>query len=381
MSPAHRRAKPARVLVLRYLRNEIDYHHKQANIRNMHTTITQLYLLFLLPLITFLLAGCAGPSGSFDPNDAVSYCSKQNELDFSHELDHELGMLTNFLKAQSNQEENESDIDLNDILKTTRKFDFESKTPLGDFTPGIKYGQDGHLDATAMVAMLAGLQANRQFALSYYSRYPDFDYKFTAIQTSLYNSIRPWRWHWLCDVNSKLHALHGGGRKEIDTNRNNIILALKETLKSKELDWISGILIHSLADTYAHTKNKFNSSEEKAYGCFFGHAWDGKRPDIITYDDNSKLKFSEYLDTLYKILSEVSGNQNPLSSWYLETIKAQLKDCDTEECPNFHSVTFRWRTEKAPDHDLRVKQFQECMDSVSRPMSESEVQQMVMDRF
>lgn len=347
----------------------------------MQTTFIQLAFLILFYVFTFLFTGCAGPSGSFDPSDAVSYCTQQNGLDFSPELSQVLGEFKNVLRTKSHHEKLESDVNFNELLKKSKNNDFDFQIPISDFTPGPRYGQDGHLDATALVAMLAGLPAKRQFALSYYSRYPDFDYKFTAIQTSVYNSIRPWRWSWLCDVNSKLHALHGGGRKEIDTNRNNIISALKKTLKSEDLDWISGILIHALADTYAHTKNNFNSSKEKAYGCFWGHAWVGKRPDKITFDENSKLKFSAYLDTLYKILSEVAGQPKSLSYWYLQNLKSQLKNCDKKDCPDFHSVTFSWRVKNAPDLDLRVKLFKECMDSVSRPMSESEVQQMVMDIF
>ena len=45
-------------------------------------------------------------------------------------------------------------------------------------------------------------------------------------------------------------------------------------LQSDKFDWISGILMHALADTFAHTKQGYSIENEEAYGCYWGHVWD-----------------------------------------------------------------------------------------------------------
>jgi len=90
------------------------------------------------------------------------------------------------------------------------------------------------------------------------SNYPDIDSTYNAWKVSVYNTFLPWNWSWLYESNDTLHALHDGNDDEIKERRENLTSTLKYTLQSDESDWISGILMHALADTFAHKTRVFD---------------------------------------------------------------------------------------------------------------------------
>ena len=193
-------------------------------------------------ILVFFLSGCASkPYGTSDPQDAIEQCAELSGI--------------------------------REKVRQYKKDASESGQSI-EQTMAPKFDRDGHISATVVIARIAGLSPERQYALSYYSNYPDIDSTYIAWKVSVYNTFLPWNWSWLCESNDTLHALHGGNDDEIKERREKLTSALKYTLQSDKFDWISGILMHALADTFAHTKQGYSIENEEAYGCYWGHVWD-----------------------------------------------------------------------------------------------------------
>lgn len=172
------------------------------------------------------------------------------------------------------------------------------------------YEQDGHLYTTLQVAKEAGIDAKRAFVLSYYSQYPDIDPEYEATPVALKYILWPPQWRWRDDITGRLHSLHGGNSEAVSERREELAQAVRESLADQSLDWRSGLLIHALGDSYAHTKSAFRTPSEHAYGKIIGHAIPslmGRSPDDICDADNIP-KYVGYVSALRKVMNSTESN-------------------------------------------------------------------------
>lgn len=226
---------------------------------------------------------------------------------------------------------------------------------------------DGHLYTTLAIANIVGYNEPRQFLLSYYSQYPDIDTDYEAVPVALKYLLLPWKWEWRNGIIGVLHSQHGGCRSAIDKRRQNIRNALSQTLPDPQLDWLSGLLIHAYGDSYAHTKNAFDSEEERAYNVWIGHALPslfGQNPDSIK-TEIGEPKYLAYITALYSDLKlDINTDQ---AFAYFKDFVDQL-ECDDGECPNFHALY-----NNHPVGNARIDEFIQCMNKTSRQLSKKEV--------
>lgn len=244
---------------------------------------------------------------------------------------------------------------------------------IAEIPPPSPFLPDGHLYTTLSIAELAMFPDERQLVIAYFSQYPDLDPDYEAVPVSLKYLLLPNKWTWRNDISGKLHSLHGGRREEIDARRAAIRQAITGMLDDPAKDWQTGLLIHALGDTYAHTENKFNSENEKAYGVWIGHlipSLFGRSPDKIKTPLNEP-KFLGYITDLYQLLSK-NQNSNPRFQEFYRFVDDL--ECEGEQCPNFHALF----NTKAHSEPARIDKFQGCMNSSMRQLTKSEVQS-VMD--
>lgn len=237
--------------------------------------------------------------------------------------------------------------------------------------------QDGHLYTTLSITELIRLPIERQMSIAYFSQYPDIDHDYEAVPVSFKYLLLPHKWKWRNDITGKLHSLHGGDRKAIDERREAIRKALTIFIKDPSNDWMSGLLIHALGDSYAHTKNPYNSSEERAYGVWIGHAvptispWSSS-PDNIKAPDNEP-KFLGYVNDLFETLktddSDTTGFKNFLA--FVDKL-----ECTGGQCPNFHALFHG----QADTKKTRIDVYTDCMNKEMRQLTVPEVQ-FVMDKL
>lgn len=237
--------------------------------------------------------------------------------------------------------------------------------------PRLEFLPDGHLYTTLSIADIAGYDEPRQFLLSYYSQYPDIDTDYESVPVALKYIFLPWKWEWRNDIVGGLHTQHGGGRSVIDERRRNISRALSETLPDPQLDWLSGLLIHAYADSYAHTKNAFNSEKERAYNVWIGHALPsllGEDPDSIK-TGTTETKYLGYITALYNDIKLDTGNDKAFDDFkdFVDNL-----ECSDKECPNFHALY-----NKHPLGNARIDTFIQCMNETSRQLTKEEVRKAI----
>ena len=238
---------------------------------------------------------------------------------------------------------------------------------------GPPFTSDGHLYTTLTITELAGFPYERQLAIAYFSQYPDLDLDYEAVPVALKYSLLPHKWKWRNDIMGKLHSLHGGGLSAINERRGLIRKALSKSIVDPAQDWKSGLLIHAFGDAYAHTKNDFNSDDERAYGVLIGHAVPtllGNSPDRIKSHQNEP-KYLVYINELYQSLSMDTSNDDKFMD-FLRFVDAL--ECPGNKCPNFHALYHG-------DVDIgnaQVNKFQTCMNKNMRQLTIAEVQS-VMD--
>lgn len=228
------------------------------------------------------------------------------------------------------------------------------------------YLPDGHIYTTLSIADIGGYEKFRQWTLSYYSQYPDIDPDYEATPVSIKYLLTPWKWEWRNDITGALHSLHGGGREKIDVRRKNIQDTLGVTLKKPQQDWLSGLLIHAYADTYSHTKNRFNAENEQAYNVWIGHAIPtllGKSPDNIKSETNEP-KYLGYITDLY---NTIKTNDNTDEFIKFKHFVDELK-CEKGECPNFFALFHN-----KPLTSSGIDVFTDCMNKTSRQLSAKEI--------
>lgn len=241
-----------------------------------------------------------------------------------------------------------------------------------DQGPSIVYEKDGHYYTTYFVAKNSNFRTLRAFTLSYYSQYPDIDKSYNAVPVSIKYLLVPWKWKWRNDITGVLHSLHGGGREKIDIRRQSIRRALKNTLNDPNLDWLSGLLIHAFGDSYAHTKRKYNSQKEKAYGVWIGHALAnifGKSPDDLKREGN-KRKYKAYVKDLFHTFSEKNiedFNDDKLNE-FIDTL------CEEgAECKNFHKLIEQSQNKEVGLMDT----VENCINENAIPLSVDEIKQAI----
>lgn len=242
---------------------------------------------------------------------------------------------------------------------------------LGEIPP--PFLPDGHLYTTLSIASIAGLPDERQLALAYFSQYPDLDHDYEAVPVSVKYLFLPHKWNWRNDIAGKLHSLHGGDKAAIDARREEIRTALSNVLVDPAKDWMAGLLIHALGDTYAHTKNNFGSPDEKAYGVWIGHALPTlfcTSPDDIKVPQNES-KYLGYITDLYKVFGGRAATDPEFQNFY--KFVDQL-ECKGGQCPNFHALYHG----QADTQSARIDQFESCMNNNMRQLTVAEVQS-VMD--
>lgn len=224
---------------------------------------------------------------------------------------------------------------------------------------------DGHLYTTLSLTDIAEYDDLRKMTITYYSQYPDIDPDFEAVPVSFKYLFIPWKWDWRNDITGTLHSLHGGDRKAIDQRRENIQSALSQSLEDPNLDWLSGLIIHAYGDSYAHTKNEFNSENEKAYNVWIGHAIPtifGSSPDDIK-KENNEPKYLGYISSLYRTIKLNDGHDERFIEFKNFVDKL---DCEGGECPNFHALF-------TSNEENRIDKFTSCMNENSRPLKVSEI--------
>lgn len=228
---------------------------------------------------------------------------------------------------------------------------------------------DGHLYTTLSIIDIADYDDSRKMTISYYSQYPDIDPDYEAVPVSFKYLPLPWKWEWRNDITGSLHSLHGGNKVAINQRRNNIKQSLLKTLKDPKLDWLSGLIIHAYGDSFAHTKNDFNSEEEQAYNVWIGHAISsifGNSPDDIKQKENEP-KYLAYISDLYMTVKTNDNNDEKFNEFrsFVDNL-----ECRGGVCPNFHALYT-----DSPKDDSRIDQFTACMNKTARALKVSEVQQ------
>jgi len=235
--------------------------------------------------------------------------------------------------------------------------------------PAPEFVEDAHLYTTLSITEIAKYDDLRKITISYYSQYPDIDLDYEAVSVSFKYLLVPWEWRWRNDITGSLHSLHGGTRNKIDQRRKNIKNSLSTTLKDPQLDWLTGLIIHAYGDSFSHTKNEFNSEEEKAYNVWIGHAIPsifGNSPDDIKQKGNEP-KYLGYIDNLYDTLKTNDENYNEYAKFrdFVDNM-----ECNKGKCSDFHALFTN-----NPENGRRIVQFTDCMNNEARPLLETEVQQ------
>lgn len=161
-------------------------------------------------------------------------------------------------------------------------------------TVSNRYAKDGHLYTTFIVLRAAGVEENSSYDIAYCSQLPDDNAWFSASLASFNPNIE-----YRNNIMGVIHSLHGGNAEDVNARRKALKTLIIESLKKKNLSNCEvGILIHAYADSYAHTYRKGN--KEKAYGLFLGHLLHGHRPDVIAYDSDKYIMYSNEFFNIFK---------------------------------------------------------------------------------
>lgn len=235
---------------------------------------------------------------------------------------------------------------------------------------GLTFPVEGHLFTTYKIAMLAGIDIQVALVIAYFSQYPDIDPEFNAVNQfpKVFTKRRNF-------VMRKLHSLHGGNSTDIHARKDNLRKSIKQLLSNEEY-WKAGILIHSLGDAYAHTKGKFNSIEEKAYGPKLGHGVDSAIEMIFGIDkdpDNInrsvvREKYIAYVNDLFSLLKNGNANEQGLND-FLENIK--VDQCADKICPTFQVLS--------KSDEAIVDRFIKCMNESMRSLRKNEVESLFIN--
>jgi RHS repeat-associated protein len=181
--------------------------------------------------------------------------------------------------------------------------------------------EDGHYYTTHDIAkanaprdslggLLPGASSDAE-EIAYYSQYPDEVSAYDARSAGLRMLAQVFSVFddaFDRDIQNYLHSLHGGGPDAVKKRQ----CCLQRLVKNSKTNWEKGLLIHALADSYAHVDGKGN-----AYSTGLGHTYDSRSdktdPDIIA---NEGAQFKSYTAALNSALggkmsnAELSALQN-----------------------------------------------------------------------
>jgi len=234
-----------------------------------------------------------------------------------------------------------------------------------------RFFADAHLYTTLAITNIEKFEQQRQLTLSYYTQYPDIDRNYLATPVAIKYLFVPWRYHWRNNITGKLHSLHGGDSQAIEKRRELLKSELIQTIKDPDKDWLSGLIIHALGDAFAHTKNHFRSSHERAYNPWFGHAFAslfGVEPDKIKANDLNETKYLSYIREFYSTIKQDDSNIKLFNSFkeFVDDL-----ECRGNVCPNFHA-------EFNPEDRIntKIEFFRDCMNKTARSLNSNEVHEL-----
>lgn len=230
--------------------------------------------------------------------------------------------------------------------------------------------ENGHLYSTYKVARFAGYDEQDALVLAYFSQYPDIDEEFNAVNQ--FGKVFSGKRRFVVKV---LHSLHGGNADEIRQRRTKLRSLIKHHVSKGEF-WKAGVLIHSLGDSYAHTKGKFGSSNEKAYGPVFGHGIPSALDKItgINLDPDDldrkvvREKYVAYINDLFEILNHGNSDQSGFDK-FVNNIN--VDQCADKMCPTFQVLD--------KDNEALVDRFIKCMNKSLKSLDEDEMKQLYED--
>ncbi len=187
------------------------------------------------------------------------------------------------------------------------------------------YNIFGHLDTPYLIARFAGRSEDESLWLSFYSEYPDESKDFSATG-QFFNFGKEWRGF----IYNKVHSLHGGNYKEIKKRRSDLKNSISKALTEPNIRK-AGLLIHALGDSYAHTKGKLNTIDEKAYGETIGHGLASlcfHDPDKA-FRISNRDKYIEFITELFNLLKTENADEVKFRNYV-----KQVKDasCTKDEC-------------------------------------------------
>jgi RHS repeat-associated protein len=176
------------------------------------------------------------------------------------------------------------------------------------------YEEDGHYYTTFIVLRANGYSAREAEEVAFYSQLPDEDPTMDARKAGeklILDDLSAEERTELNDIQNYLHSLHGGKAFDVFLRRE-CLRCILMTFSSSLKNWEKGLLIHALADSYAHTRG--SDDDPKAYGRPFGHA----APSAFTFTDpdviaNSPDKYSDYIDALDSVVGSSMTRYEQLS--------------------------------------------------------------------
>jgi hypothetical protein len=225
------------------------------------------------------------------------------------------------------------------------------------------YRIDGHQWLTLRIAMAATGNYQLAHGLAYYSQYPDIDYSYEAIrQAKIIIDL-----DWQESIMGDLHSLHGGDACAVQLRRSHLRngVAYWYHLEGSEV-WQTGLIIHALGDSYAHTEGELNSLDEKAYGRPFGHAVDsivGPDPDTIA---NFKPKAIEFATKLYGALIGPGDKTNA----EFDAIIEEIRSCQDDSCDFLEGF---YPSTDGKESEDEMAAFTDCMNQKAKKLTKEQV--------
>ena len=193
-----------------------------------------------------------------------------------------------------------------------------------------KYHSDGHGNTTAIVARFAGHNDISAKRLAYFSQAPDELWaRYSAPSVAIWGWL-PGTWGYRKRVFDTLHSLHGGDADAVIKRQKKLSIILTDQMTRNAKSWRTGLIIHALADSYAHTKGE--GVNVRAYGPPAGHAFAWKeKPDEI--NRRPKL-YKKYVKKLFRALSNSNSDPTKLTSFFNgldQALKTAVSSSDRDE--------------------------------------------------
>lgn len=178
-----------------------------------------------------------------------------------------------------------------------------------------KFGPEGHMNTTYVVARIAGNSERTSLRLSHFSQAPDdLAFAYSAPSVAIWGALAPPAWGYRHRIVNVLHSLHGGNTSEVAARRANLKKLISEIKHFGGKDWKIGFLIHAYGDSYAHVKGDLG--HEMAYGELVGHGFDhSMHPDEI---EEHVPNYLVYVRNLYDALETTKGNRPELNRFIKE---------------------------------------------------------------